>query len=267
MYKTAKESLKEETMVSIQDFAENFRSIYQNEIASAHFSYEQVTLLTQVSCYHCPTCPDLVEESIVFISADTSHSTGFINACMEMYHNDLQQSGVDIKHEIVFSDGCAAQFKSKKPFTYVSVPQCGHTIQREFFASGHGKSSCDALGGLVKRTATNHIAALNVVVKGAMDLYEFAKDKLTEDSDCSSGSGSHKSRRFFYVDYEESDTPILPCTEEKLRRVPATRKLHSIRGGGEGLVFYRLHSCFCGPCVEGHPDDCENPFAGRYMHM
>ena len=261
MYLRAKEDLPEYVLLSVQDFAENYRTMYQDEISSAHFTYEQVTLFTQVSNYHCPTCPDaLVEESVVFISSDTSHSPGFINTCMKMYHDDLKGNNVDIKHEIIFSDGCASQFKSKTPFSYVAESKCGHSIQREYFGSGHGKSSCDSLGGLVKRTAIKYVAAGTFVIREAVDLFTFANKVLVEQCNCK--AGIHKTRKFFYVEYTDE-----PSTQ-KLKHILYTRSLHSIRSGGEpGLVKYRGCSCFCEACLEGRYDECQNVHAGMFASL
>jgi hypothetical protein len=178
---------------------------------------------------------------------------------MSAYHDHLSTRGIEIQHEVIFSDGCSCQFKSKFPFAYVSDPQCGHSYQREFFGSGHGKSSCDALGGLVKRKAISNIAAGNVVIRDSKDLFSFAKDKLTQNYECTGTEGSqHKSRIFIYI--ENITRPSEPL---KLDPVPFTRLLHSVRAGDQkGIVRYRNNSCFCEGCDEGQ--ECSNAYSGRF---
>ena len=52
--KHLKENLPDQWIVSVEDFAENFRTVYQDEVQSAHFQYQQATLFTQVSTFKCP---------------------------------------------------------------------------------------------------------------------------------------------------------------------------------------------------------------------
>lgn len=59
-----------------------------------------------------------------------------------------------VKKLYYFSDGCAGQYKNYKNFLNL----CNHSkdfgLQAEwiFFATSHGKSPCDGIGGTVKRT-------------------------------------------------------------------------------------------------------------------
>ena len=58
-----------------------------------------------------------------------------------------------IEKIIYFSDGCAAQYKNKKNFYNLCQHKTEFGIEAEwnFFATSHGKSPCDAIGGTVKR--------------------------------------------------------------------------------------------------------------------
>ena len=52
-----------------------------------------------------------------------------------------------------FSDGCAAQYKNKNNFTNLCLHKrdFGFDAEWNFFATVHGKSLCDGIGGNVKR--------------------------------------------------------------------------------------------------------------------
>ena len=52
-----------------------------------------------------------------------------------------------IEKVIYFSDGCAAQYRIRR-FCITCV---GIEAEWNFFATSHGKSPCDAIGGTVKR--------------------------------------------------------------------------------------------------------------------
>lgn len=72
-----KDNLPTDWVLSIADFAENYRCSNQDEIQSAYYNYQQVTLFPVVSYYHCPApdCEEIVEESIVFVSPDLTHDS------------------------------------------------------------------------------------------------------------------------------------------------------------------------------------------------
>ena len=54
----------------IQDFAENYRTFYQDEIQSAHWQYEQATVHPVICYYQCQEkgCWETVTESIICIT-------------------------------------------------------------------------------------------------------------------------------------------------------------------------------------------------------
>lgn len=56
-----------------------------------------------------------------------------------------------------FTDGCAAQYKNCKSFYNLSnhVNDFGVDASWSFFATSHGKSPCDGIGGTVKRATAN----------------------------------------------------------------------------------------------------------------
>ena len=57
---------------------------------------------------------------------------------------------IDIEY---FSDGCAGQYKNFKNILNLChhVTDFGITARWSFFATSHGKSPCDGIGGTVKR--------------------------------------------------------------------------------------------------------------------
>ena len=57
---------------------------------------------------------------------------------------------------LYFSDGCAGRYKNKKNLYNICQhrEEFGLEAEWNFFATSHGKSPCDAIGGTVKRVAT-----------------------------------------------------------------------------------------------------------------
>lgn len=108
-----------------------------------------------VAYYKCHVCEEDVEESFVGITSDLTHDAHSVHAMKLAFSQHLKSKGLTFEHSVAFSDGCAAQFKSKLPFYYPmnSKKDLGYTSQRCFFGTRHGKSQCDSLGGLVKTSA------------------------------------------------------------------------------------------------------------------
>jgi hypothetical protein len=48
-----KENIPDNWVIMIQDFAENYRTFYQDEIQSAHWQYEQATVHPVICYYQC----------------------------------------------------------------------------------------------------------------------------------------------------------------------------------------------------------------------
>jgi len=59
-------------------------------------------------------------ESAVFISGDLVHDAHAVEHFTRTYEEYLKEGGVEIEKEVMFSDGCAAQYKSKLPFYFLS---------------------------------------------------------------------------------------------------------------------------------------------------
>ena len=56
-----------------------------------------------------------------------------------------------------FTDGCAEQYKNYKSFSNIAYHEKDFGIEGiwSFFATSHGKSSCDGVGGTIKRCTAN----------------------------------------------------------------------------------------------------------------
>ena len=65
----------------------------------------------------------------------------------------LEQNYLHIEHIEYFSDGSAGQYKNFKNLLNLTYHRKGFGISANwnFFATSHGKSSCDGLGVAIKR--------------------------------------------------------------------------------------------------------------------
>ena len=244
-------------LVSVSDFAENYRCISQDEVGSAFYNYNQVTLYPTVSYYKCVDCNETVTESMVFISPDLVHDVHAVSKFTDKVSEHIEVVRKIVVHkEVQFTDGCISQFKSKRPFKDVSKRK--KLYERAFFGSRHGKNPCDALGGLVKSSAERYVKSRRGIISNAEDLYTYCKENLEDQGQ--SSKCVHKKRTFFYVDDVERPKPN---TEENLKFIPGSRQIQSVRSMGiTGTVEHRQLSCFCEGCLwDGN--GCDNQ---EYVH-
>ncbi|KAG1698830.1 U11/U12 small nuclear ribonucleoprotein [Nymphon striatum] len=95
----------------------------------------------------------LNHQSLCCISDDLEHDTGFVHALQSQVVSYLAKEHLSIKHIHYFSDGCAAQYKNYKNILNLCYHHEDFNVRASwsFFASSHGKSPCDGVGGVVKR--------------------------------------------------------------------------------------------------------------------
>lgn len=69
----------------ILDFSENFLCKWQDEVQSAHWGYNQVTIHPCVMYYKCPNpnCSEQVIDSLIFLSDDLSHDAHMVKVIQE----------------------------------------------------------------------------------------------------------------------------------------------------------------------------------------
>ena len=147
-----KESLKANEVIVLRDFAENYQFLVQDEIQSYHWSKEYCTLHPLV-VYFIDGDGNIKHNSLYFISDYNNHDTNFVYKIQTILVDHLKENLPIIDKIFYFSDGCAEQYKNRKNFINLCHRQEDFNIDTEwiFFATSHGKSPCDGVGGFVKR--------------------------------------------------------------------------------------------------------------------
>ena len=258
-YTELRRSIPPRWLITTQDFAENYRCVFSQEIQSAFYNYSQATLFTQVSVFHCVQCNKVCEESCVFVSDDLKHDSYAVETFQKKYEEHLLKSERNFEHQVIASDGAAAHFKARYPF--MNLTRCGpFTRQRIFFGSHHGKSQCDGLGGVVKSAATVHVASEKGLIRNAKEFFLFADQHLAFDMEC---PASHKSRKFFFIDRISR-----PKKAPEVLAVPQTRMVHDVRAVVKGCIDVRELACFCVSCLQNESEHCSNAsYTGPYRRV
>ena len=181
--KELKDNLEHTEVIVLGDFAENYKFLIQDEIQSYHWNQKQCTLHPIVVYHRCSNSSVLVSDSICFISDDLDHDVTMVYQIMSCTVDYIKRNISDtIKSIHYFSDGCAGQYKNCKNFLNLCHHQndFGMDCKWNFFATSHGKSPCDGIGGTVKRIVAK--ASLqrhkeNQILT-AREMFDFCKEEI-----------------------------------------------------------------------------------------
>ena len=179
--KKLKKDLKEDEVIVLGDFAENYKFIVQDEIQGFHWNQTQCTLHPIMIYYKQGN--DLFSYSICYISDDITHDVDMVNEVIKQTV-DFIKKHIDRDISIIhyFSDGCAGQYKNCKNFLNLCKHFGDFSINCvwSFFATSHGKSPCDGLGGTIKRLTAR--ASLQRPIKNqiltAMEVLEYCQKEV-----------------------------------------------------------------------------------------
>ena len=149
--KEKKGNLNDKTCIILLDFAENYQFVVQDEIHGFHWNKLGSSLHSVVVYYK--DGESLKGLSICIISDDMEHDTCFVYQVQKTALELVRHKLPHLQHVEYFSDGCAEQYKNFKNFVNVCHHEndFGLSAEWSFFATSHGKSQCDGIGGTVKR--------------------------------------------------------------------------------------------------------------------
>lgn len=117
--------------------------------------------------------------SFAIIRDDRTQDTALALMASEMIIGNIKQNfNVQTFKEIItISDGASANFKNKSQFH--EFKKSSIKRRRVFSATGHGKGSCDGIGGLVKHYASKHNLTNDNLIRNAQDFAFHVKPYTT----------------------------------------------------------------------------------------
>ena len=218
--KQCKENLKEDEVIVLVDFAENYKFLVQDEIQGYHWNKSQCTLHPAVM--YTKEDGQLKDHSICFTSDDLNH---FVDMVYQILKETTKQVIEDISPQVktvnYFSDGCAGQYKNCKNFLNLCFhcADFGIGCMWSFFATSHGKSTCNGIGGTVKRITSG--ASLqrpfDSQILIAIDMFKFCNEEI-------------KGIKFKFISKETMEVTRASLKTRLLdaKTVPGTRSYHHI---------------------------------------
>ena len=182
--KDKEHSLNSDGYATLQmDFAENYGCVWQDEVQSAHWCKNQVTILTAVMWSKNLT------QSAVVISDDNDHKKeSIVTFLNELLKNILP---TDITNLSIWTDGPSSQFKNR----YIGVvlkwvaQNFSLSIDWNYFATSHGKGPVDGIGGYVKRFAEKVVRQRNFIISNAPEFHHAVSAIQNKNILCVEGKG------------------------------------------------------------------------------
>ena len=118
-YNHLKEHLEENTVIVHVDYSENYSNKEQQEIQSAYFGHETFSIFT-ACCYFRGHEGKLKTKNVTITSEATDHSRIAAHSCIIKVLEEVTKAMQSISKIYVWSDGCAAQFRSRFVFHLIS---------------------------------------------------------------------------------------------------------------------------------------------------
>ena len=216
--KAEKEKLDKDTCIILLDFAENYHYLVQDEVQGFHWNKDQFTLHPAV-LYYRNEAGEVVHSCFSFISDDLNHDTSFVYRLQELLCNFLRETMPNIKTIKYWSDGCAGQYKNYKNMINLCMHQedFGLNATWSFFATSHGKSPCDGVGGTVKRKIAR------------CSLQRPVNDQILTFSAVEKFCSEHLTTIKFFSIYKSEMVLVRETLEERYKKgstIPGTRSCH-----------------------------------------
>jgi hypothetical protein len=214
-----KESLLETECIVLGDFAENYTFVVQDEIQSYHWVNLQATLHPYTIYYKSTTSNILKTKSFCIISDHLKHNADSVFSFQSRLLQQIKSEFPNVLTIHYFSDGASSQYKNYKNMVNLCYHKSDFGLDAEwnFFATAHGKSPCDGIGGTIKRLV--YKASLqrpsNDQILTPQSMYTFCKSNI---------KGIH----FIYVHSNEVNEieNKLVLRYAKANKIPGIRSQH-----------------------------------------
>ncbi|XP_054775254.2 uncharacterized protein LOC129283486 [Lytechinus pictus] len=238
-----KNSLKPDECIIQMDFAENYVCVPLEEVQSAYWCQDGVTL-HPIVVYFRNDGNELVHQSFAAVSDDRNHNTSTILAILTKLMPKLKELIPHLHKVHYWTDSPTSQYRNKTMFSLVSEHADifdGIHAQWNYFESGHGKGPCDGIGGTIKRLADTAVKRRAAVIQDAHDFFAWASQERHE---C---SGSKIN--FFFVAKGDCAAGSLLIAERwsSVKTFPGTMQMHAVIGHDNGVLLRKL-SCYCQSC-------------------
>ena len=172
----------------------------------------------------------LCSKSFCIVSEDLLHDVAFVLEVQGYVIGWIKEHLKHIKTITYFSDGCAQQYKNYKNFINLSYHETDFNISAKwaFFATSHGKSPCDGIGGTVKRLVKRACLQKRAVILNIVDFMHYCQYRIEGIAFMHLSSNTLQSTRTFLKKRFESGNTV-----------PGTPSYHLFVLLGNGQIAFK----------------------------
>ena len=236
-----KDHLPDDDIIMQMDFAKDYHCRSQQEVQSAYWNPEQVTIHPMVFYYKKES--SLLHKSIVAMSDEPKHDAGTVFAILKKVIPFIKSEVGAFNQIHYWTDSPMSQYRNKTIFNVVSRHEetFGAKAVWNYFEAGHGKGPCDGIGGTSKRLADEAVKQEKVSIQDASDFMKWAEENQL-------GSAI----KFLFVDKKNAaeSRAFLMAQSENLKPVKGTMKTHSVFSPAVNEIWAREVSCYCLNCFD-----------------
>lgn len=226
-----KERLHPEVEASCQlDYAENWKAKYMEEVTSAYYDKNQVTIHPMI--LHIKDAAGVLQvKSFVGVSDVTNHSVGTTYAFIKSLIPVIKDNFPSLQTIHFISDSPSSQYRNKYVCALISMFPSLFQLQGtwSWLESGHGKGPCDGVGGSIKNKADNLVKTKSII----SNAHEF----------CSAISKQDTKMTLIRIDDSQVEEAKAEISRWKPQPVKGVSRMHTIVPIN-GALFMRETSCF-----------------------
>lgn len=240
--KLKRESLKDGEVFIWMDFAENFTCSAVEEVQSAYWNPQMVTLHTMGIYF--PKGPVWSHKSIVTYQMYFNIMQQWYTASSKCLIPFIRIQYPELKTIHYLTDSPTSQYRNKTIFQLLSLHESEFNVTTtwNYLEAGHGKGPCDGLGASVKCSASLAVKQNKAVIQNASDFFAWTQRQSSNESVVS----------YLFISQEQYDQSgeIIKGRSQDLLPVKGTMRIHAVLPISEHVVYCRERSCCCADCSE-----------------
>ena len=292
VYNDIKNRLKPGELLVNVDFSENYENKQQDEIQSAYFGHTTFSLFTACCYLKTEENGELVKENVTITSEAPDHSRIAAFSCVNSVIDFVKNKYFELFRENIvvhiWSDGCAAQFRSRYVFSLMTNFDPAYDISWYYNERHHGKGPMDGIGGTVKNLVFRHVKSGKIlintpkefstyadkIIDGVTSLYLAADEVLEEPAETENAPKIHQTLQIHKVKrlYDNHKVCYLKFYKIASDEVPMFKQYYrkdtdpEICGHNDGYT----NDNTCGYCSEHYVTDgsewLECPLCKKWFH-
>lgn len=216
-YNQCKTGLEQGEAIFHVDYSESYKNKQQDEIQSAYFGQSSFSLFT-ACVYHLDGNDSLYKRPITVVSESSDHSRLAALTCIDFVMKEVEKH-IFLKKIIIWSDGCASQFRSRYVFKLLSTYRPDLSIEWHYNEAHHGKGPMDGIGGTIKNVVFRQVKSGKTIINSAEDFCKAANQFCP-----SIATLFQQSEVLLKEPVDIQKAPVIPSTLKihKFKRLPAT---------------------------------------------